>query len=42
MALAFTALAAANANTTNQSTAYNGNAGTPVANDILICYLHYF
>jgi hypothetical protein len=39
MALAFTALAAANANTTNQSTAYAGNAGTPVANDILICYV---
>ena len=39
MALAFTALAAANANTTNQSTAYAGNAGTPVANDILVCYV---
>jgi len=39
MALAFTALAAANANTTNQSTAYAGNAGTPVANDILVCWV---
>jgi len=39
MPLAFTALAAANGNTTNQSTAYNGNAGTPVANDILVCYV---
>jgi hypothetical protein len=39
MALTFTALAAANGNTTNQSTAYLGNAGTPAANDILICYV---
>lgn len=39
MALAFTALAAANASTANQSTAYLGNAGTPVANDILVCYV---
>lgn len=39
MALAFTALAAANANTTNQSTAYAGNAGTPIANDILVCWV---
>ena len=39
MPLTFTALAAANGNTTNQSTAYNGNAGTPAANDILICYV---
>jgi len=39
MPLAFTQLAAANANTTNQSTAYAGNAGTPVAGDILICYV---
>lgn len=39
MALAFTQLAAANASSTNQSTAYNGNAGTPVANDILVCYV---
>lgn len=37
MALTFTQLAAATANTTNQSTAYNGNAGTPLANDILVC-----
>ena len=39
MPLTFTALAAANGNTTNQSTAYLGNAGTPAANDILICYV---
>lgn len=39
MALAFTALAAANASTANQSTAYNGNAGTPAANDILVCWV---
>ena len=37
MALTFTALAAANATTTNQSTAYTGNAGTPSVNDILVC-----
>jgi hypothetical protein len=39
MALAFTALAAATANTTNQSTAYAATAGTPVAGDLLICYV---
>lgn len=39
MPLAFTALAAANASTANQSTAYAGTAGTPVANDILICFV---
>lgn len=39
MALTFSALAAANASTANQSTAYLGNAGVAVANDILICYV---
>lgn len=39
MPLAFTALAAANGSTSNQSTAYLGNAGTPAAGDILICYV---
>jgi hypothetical protein len=39
MALAFAQLAAANGSTTNQSTAYAGNAGTPIANDILVCWV---
>jgi len=39
MPLSFTALAAANASTANQSTAYLGTAGTPAANNILICFV---
>ena len=40
MALAFTALAAANGNTTNLTEgSYSGNTGTPVSNDILVCYV---
>lgn len=38
MALAFTALAAATAVTTN-ATSYAGTAGTPVAGDLLICFV---
>lgn len=38
MPLAFTALAAASATTTNASS-YNSNAGTPAAGDLLICFV---
>lgn len=38
MALAFTALAAANASTSNASS-YPGTAGTPTAGDLLICFV---
>lgn len=38
MALAFTALAAATASTTNTAS-YAGTAGTPVAGDLLICFV---
>jgi len=38
MPLAFTALAAATASTTNAAT-YAGTAGTPVAGDLLICFV---
>ena len=38
MALAFTALAAATASTSNTAT-YAGTAGTPVAGDLLVCFV---
>jgi len=37
MALAFSALAAATANTSNNQASHTGNAGTPGAGDLLIC-----
>lgn len=39
MPVTFTPLAAASASTANQSTAYNGNAGTPLAGDLLVAFV---
>jgi hypothetical protein len=39
MAVTFIQLATGTASTTNQSTAYNGTAGTPAAGDLLIAFI---
>ena len=39
MAITFTQLAVGTASTANQSTAYNGTAGTPAAGDLLIAFI---